>query len=209
MKMTNSAGSKKTVTLPRSAPSSRQHRHQPVEDAGGPTTSTPSPKATVINVFHRSPMCSYPQLFRRLTATLPQTRLPADPEGPAGNRYYVLLHCSVERQLGGNAFQAASMLFNMSSVLSPPAIHAVASFQNAPEPMAAGIMSAPSKRNMSEFFSMSAKPLMHRVGEVRGVEVLAGRQAGLATGDDRRLVVDRVGVRQARRTSRACRCRRR
>ena len=142
-------------------------------------------------------MCTSPQLLSDdLQDRFPKTRLPADPEGPAGNRYYVLLRCSVKRQPVGKAFQAASMLFNMSSVLSQPAIHAVASFQNAPEPMAAGIMSAPSKRKTSESFSRSGEVLDDRVAEVRGVEVLAGRQAGLAIGDDRCLVLTRVGVRQ-------------
>ena len=50
------------------------------------------------------------------------------------------------------------MLRNVSVL--PPRIHAVASVQNFPEPIAAGIMSAPSKRKTSEAFSRSAKPLM-------------------------------------------------
>ena len=47
------------------------------------------------------------------------------------------------------------MLFSMSSVL-PPTIHAVASVQNVPDPTALGIMSAPSKRKMSELANSSA-----------------------------------------------------
>src|SRR4029077_8889299 len=55
----------------------------------------------------------------------------------------------VSRHSAQLAGQLASMLLSMSSVL-PPTIHAVASVQNVPDPTALGIMSAPSKRKMSE-----------------------------------------------------------
>src|SRR4026207_1464016 len=108
---------------------------------------------TVTSVFHRSLMREPPEFY--LLTTSPKDcclQIPKDLQATDITNFFV----TGVNQPAGRAFQAASMLFNMSSVL-PPAIQAVASFQKEPEPMAAGIMSAPSKRKTSEFFNVSAK----------------------------------------------------
>ena len=139
-------------------------RRAPAIDPAGPTPAsrTPGGRATITpgrgdgddrvqQVPHgHTPNCCGISCFARNTDA-------CRPEGPAGNRHYLLLHCPVERQPAAGLSRPLRCCRACRRCL-PPAIHAVASFQNAPEPMAAGIMSAPSKRNTSEPFSSSAKP---------------------------------------------------